>query len=264
MKFKGEQVMEKYLNMEIKKVITEFPNVGEILNEYGIGCVTCSIGTCLMKDIIEIHNVPKNIEVQMLKRIESALNNKDAANEVLTSCIDIQSIKEITYSQQIQRLVDEHKLIKEFLGLVPELCEIIQEDLQGSKSIILQSVEFIRQFADKFHHAKEENILFAYAKGKQDIVNVMLDDHKKGRYYAKSILLGLETEDASFIVYSLKHYRELLSEHIKKEDEILYPWIERAMSTSDMDNIKVEFDNAEASFGKDFVEKWQTFVNSLK
>ena len=256
--------MEKYLNMETKRVITEFPRVGAILNEYGVGCVTCSIGTCLMKDIINIHNIPKNVEAQMMKKLEAAISNQDITDEISTSGVSMQAVKDITYSAPIQKLVDEHKLIKEFLALIPELCEIIQKDLQGSKEIILQSVDFIRQFADKFHHAKEEDILFAYAKGNDDIINVMLEDHKKGRYYVKSVLLGLETEDASFITYSLKHYRELLTEHIKKEDEILYPWIERAMSASDIDSIEAEFDNVEVSFGEAFTEKWQAFVNSLK
>ncbi len=256
--------MEKYLNMEIKKVITEFPQVGAILNEYGIACVTCSIGTCLMKDIIEIHNVPKNIEAHMMKKLEAALSNQDVANEMPTSIASIQAVKEITYSAPIQKLVNEHMLIKEFLSLVPELCETIQKDLLGSKQIIFQCVEFITQFADKFHHAKEEDILFSYAKGNEYILNVMLEDHKKGRYYVKSILLGLETEDASFITYSLKHYRELLTEHIKKEDEILYPWIERTMSASDINSIEEEFDTVAVSFGEDFTEKWQAYVNSLK
>lgn len=255
--------MEKYLNMEIKKVVTEFERVGAILNEYGIGCVTCGVGTCLMKDIIEIHNVPKDIEVQLMKRLEAAINNEDMSDEVLTSDSSIQAVKEITYSAPIQRLVDEHKLIKEFLALVPELCETIQRDLQGSKSIILQSVDFIRQFADKFHHAKEESILFTYAKGNRDILNVMLEDHKRGRNYVKSILLGLEIEDASFITNSLKHYRELLTEHIKKEDEILYPWIERAMTPSDIDSMETAFNYAETSFGEGFTEKWEVFINSL-
>ncbi len=256
--------MEKYLNMEIKKVITEFESVGTILNEYGIGCVTCSVGTCLMKDIIEIHNVPKNIEAEMMKKVEAVLNNQAAADEVLPSGANIQAVREIVYSAPIQRLVNEHKLIKEFLALVPELCEAIQSDLQGSKEIILQSVDFIRQFADKFHHAKEEDILFSYARGNKDILNVMLEDHRRGRNYVKSILLGLEIEDASFITNSLKHYRELLTEHIKKEDEVLYPWIERGMTQSDIAAMEAVFDNVETSFGENFTEKWQAYINSLK
>lgn len=256
--------MEKYLNMEIKKVITEFEDVGTILNEYGIGCVTCSVGTCLMKDIIEIHNIPKDIEVKMMQKLEAALNHQYTPDEVPASGASIHAIKEITYSTPIQRLVDEHKLIKEFLALVPELCEIVQRDLQGSKQIILKSADFIKQFADRFHHAKEESILFTYAKGNEGMINVMLEDHRRGRNCVKSILVGLEIENASFITNSLKHYQKLLSEHIKKEDEILYPWIERVMTPSDMASMELAFNYAEASFGEDFIEKWQAFVNSLK
>jgi hypothetical protein len=36
--------MESYLNTSIKEVITEFPKVGQILEEYNIGCVPCSVG----------------------------------------------------------------------------------------------------------------------------------------------------------------------------------------------------------------------------
>lgn len=255
--------MEKYLNMAIKAVITEFPKVGTILNEYGIGCVTCGVGTCLLKDVIEIHNVPKNIETEMMKKIEAAINNMDIAEDKTDSKAVIQAPKEIIYAEPIQRLVDEHKLIKEFLALVPSLCDKINADLEGSRELIIQGVNFIRQFADKFHHAKEEDILFAYAKGSSDIINVMLEDHKKGRYYVKSILLGLEMGDASYITYSFKHYRELLSEHIKKEDEILYPWIQKGMSKEQIDELQARFVESDSKFDNDFYDRWKGFVGSI-
>lgn len=256
--------MEKYLNMPIKSVITEFPKVGTILNQYEIGCVTCGVGTCLLKDIIEIHNVPKHIEAEMMKKIEAVIGGGDTAPGESSDSIMPEMPKEITYEEPIQRLVDEHKLIKRFLALVPGLCEKINSDLAGNKDIILKGVEFIRQFADKFHHAKEEDILFAYAKGNTDIINVMLEDHKKGRYYVKSVLLGLETGDASFITYSLRHYRDLLSEHIKKEDEILYPWIQKGMSAEQLNEYKAKSDLVEKEFGIDFYGKWEGFVKSLE
>lgn len=255
--------MEKYLNMAIKAVITEFPKVGAILNEYGIGCVTCGVGTCLLKDVIEIHNVPKNIETEMMKRIERAIHNMDSADEAVSDEVVIQIQKDVAYAEPIQRLVDEHKLIKVFLALVPSLCDRVNADLEGSRELIAEGVDFIKQFADKFHHAKEEDILFAYAKGNSDIINVMLEDHKKGRYYAKSILLGLEMGDPSFVTYSLKHYRELLSEHIKKEDEILYPWIEKGMSKEQIDELQKSFDESDAKFENGFYDKWKRFVDGI-
>ena len=256
--------MDRYLNRTIKSVITEFPKVGTILNDYEIGCVTCSVGTCLLKDIIEIHNVPKHIEAEMMKKIEAVINGGEASAEEVKVDISIQVQREITYSAPVQKLVDEHKLIKRLLALIPDLCDSVITDLESNKEVVLQSVEFIKQFADKFHHAKEEDILFAYAKGNTDILNVMLEDHKKGRYYVKSVLLGLETGDASYVTYSLKHYRELLTEHIKKEDEILYPWIEKGMNQAQVDELKIKFDNTDLEFGRDFYARWEGFVSGLE
>jgi hemerythrin-like domain-containing protein len=254
--------MERYLNMAIKSVITEFPKVGAILNDYEIGCVTCGVGTCLLKDIIEIHNVPKHKETEMMNKIEAVINGGDVS---IQETIDIvQAPKVITYAEPIQRLVAEHTLIKRLLALIPDLCERINADFEGNRDVVIKSVEFIKQFADKFHHAKEEDILFAYAKGNTDIVNVMYEDHKKGRYYVKSVLLGLETGDATFVTYSLKHYRELLTEHIKKEDEILYPWIEKGMSASQIEELEIKFNETDSAFGSDFYDKWEGFVNSLE
>lgn len=255
--------MDKYLNMAIKAVITEFPRVGAILNEYGIGCVTCGVGTCLLKDVIEIHNVPKDIEIEMMKRIESVINNVDAPDNSASSEVAIQAPREIVYAKPIQQLVDEHKLIKEFLALIPGLCDRIDADLESNRELIYQSVEFIKQFADKFHHAKEEDILFAYEKSGSGVINVMLEDHKKGRYYTKSILLGLEMNDAAYITYSLKHYRELLSEHIRKEDEILYPWIQKSMTEEQLEELEGKFDEADSKFSDGFNDKWKGFVESI-
>jgi hemerythrin-like domain-containing protein len=256
--------MDKYLNMTIKSVITEFPKIGTILNGYEIGCVTCSVGTCLLKDIIQIHNVPKHIEEEMMKKIEAVISGGDASEEEIKVDFNMVAQREITYSEPIQKLVNEHTLIKRLLALIPDLCDRVNKDLESNREIVLQSVEFIKQFADKFHHAKEEDVLFAYAKGNTDIVNVMLEDHKKGRYYVKSVLLGLETGDASFITYSLKHYRELLTEHINKEDEILYPWIEKGMSVYEIDELEIKFEEIDLKFGNGFYDKWENFVSSLE
>lgn len=65
--------MEKYLNKGIKDVIDEFPDVATILEEYDIGCGPCSVGTCLLKDIVEVHRLPQEKEQELLVRIEKAI-----------------------------------------------------------------------------------------------------------------------------------------------------------------------------------------------
>ena len=66
--------MDEYLNAPIKEVITRFPEVGRILEEYQVGCVPCSVGTCLLKDVIEIHDLPEDRAQDMMTRIARVID----------------------------------------------------------------------------------------------------------------------------------------------------------------------------------------------
>ena len=58
-------------NMAIQDVIRTYPEIGEILNRFEIGCVTCKVGICLLKDVVSIHGLSKEDEA----RIEREINN---------------------------------------------------------------------------------------------------------------------------------------------------------------------------------------------
>ena len=53
----GDSRMKEILNRFIKEIVDEYPEVGKVLEDNHVGCVTCNVGTCLLKDIIEIHNL---------------------------------------------------------------------------------------------------------------------------------------------------------------------------------------------------------------
>ena len=65
--------MKEYLNRGIKDVIAANPAIADILAEYDIGCGPCNVGTCLLKDIVEIHRLPPQKEKELMARIELAL-----------------------------------------------------------------------------------------------------------------------------------------------------------------------------------------------
>ncbi|MEI6807958.1 MAG: hypothetical protein WCN95_04490, partial [bacterium] len=46
----------------------------------------------------------------------------------------------------------------------------------------------------------------------------------------------------------LSAYRELLTEHIKKEDEILYPWLDRQLSDSQIGRLYSAFSEVDVKF----------------
>ncbi len=61
-------------NQQIKDVISSHPRIGEILNHYEIGCVTCGVGICLLKDVVAIHALGAEIEAQIEAEINGYLD----------------------------------------------------------------------------------------------------------------------------------------------------------------------------------------------
>ena len=63
-------------NKAIQDVIQSYPEIGEILNRFDIGCVTCKVGICLLKDVVSIHGLSKEDEALIEQEINNHLTNK--------------------------------------------------------------------------------------------------------------------------------------------------------------------------------------------
>ncbi len=253
--------MEKYLNAPIKEIITTFPQVGKILEAYNIGCVPCTLGSCLLKDIVAIHNLPHEQEVEMMYRIEKTIYpGRDVKKPALKIAPKKISSNQIRYSPPIKRLVDEHALIKKWLELIPAVLEKIDIESKTGRQFVLDGLDFIRSYADKFHHAKEEDILFGYTDKNLDIIKTILADHEAARGHVKAMLEALDKGDDKAVFEHLNAYKELLTEHIKKEDEILYPWIDRGLSTAQVGELFAKFDEAEGKIDKEVTARCRRFA----
>ena len=63
--------------MAIQDVIKTYPEIGEVLARYDIGCVTCKVGICLLKDVVSIHGLSKEDEAKIEQEINGHLAEKD-------------------------------------------------------------------------------------------------------------------------------------------------------------------------------------------
>lgn len=253
-----------YMNKGIKEVINEFPEVGTLLEELGIGCVTCSVGTCLLKDVIKVHGFPADQERIAMSKIGKIINPDEVIDiQDAQTVIEKKAPQVIKYSPPIKRLVEEHDMIKRLLAFIPPVIADIQKEGGIDIKVIEDCVYYIRNYADRFHHAKEEDILFKYTDESQDIIQVMYEDHKTGRNFVKSVEAGLKACAGDDVIKGLNGYRELLTQHIKKEDEILYPWIDRTLTTKLVGELLSSFSEADRSFGLDITEKFEIFLNGL-
>jgi hemerythrin-like domain-containing protein len=91
----------------------------------------------------------------------------------------------------------------------------------------------------------------------------MHKDHENAREHVKGIIEALEKSDRDSIVEHFESYKELLDEHIKKEDEILYPWMDRMLSIGDVGRLYSSFNEADEEFG-DAPNSYRLFVERLE
>ncbi|MDP3731493.1 MAG: hemerythrin domain-containing protein [Candidatus Omnitrophota bacterium] len=256
--------MEKYLNTPIKEVITKFPKVADILNEYNIGCVPCNVGTCLLKDIVEIHNLSMEKEQELLARMAKVIYpGKDVRIPKIERKPPVKA-EELSYSPPLKRLVDEHSLIKKWVGIIPRTIKNLDIASESDRQLILDGLDFIRFYADKFHHCKEEDILFEYADKNLDIIKTMLQDHETARGHVRAIQEALNKQDKDSLVQHLSAYKDLLTEHINKENEILYPWMDRNLSITEVGDLFTKFNQAESKLDKEVIERCKKFVQEAE
>lgn len=255
--------MDEYLNKGIKEIIAEFPEIEEVLNDYDIGCGPCEVGICQLKDIVEIHRLSEDQEQQLMARIAQIVRrDPDIRIPEIAKHSESQP-KELSYSPPMKKLVDEHVLIKRWIALIPKVVENLDLESEKGRRLVLDGIDMIRSYADKYHHAKEEEILFKYFDENTDILKVMHEDHTHGRTLVKEMLVALENREPNTIAENLMAYRDLLTEHIRKEDEILFPWMDNRLSTHQVGELFAQFETVDRQIGVS-PGKYEEFIDQLE
>jgi hemerythrin-like domain-containing protein len=255
--------LDEYLNRGIKEIIDQFPLVETILENFEIGCAPCNVGTCQLRDIVEIHNLTEEQEKHMLTEMFKIFYPGQTVKlPQMKKRSPIQG-DDKNYSPPMKILVKEHLLIKRLIALFPAIRQSLDVTLEKHQTLIRQCVDFIRSYADTFHHAKEEDILFTYFDAELDILKVILSDHESGRAHVKAMLAGLEEKDTETVSRHLGLYGELLTEHIKKEDDILYPWMDRILEDKHIGTMYAQFNETDAQFG-DAPQKYEKLIVELE
>ena len=255
--------MEEYLNKGIKGIINQFPEIEDLLNEYDIGCARCNVGSCLLKDIVEIHSLASEEEQELMTRIASVIYPDQEERIPRSDRKHKAEHEEISYSPPMKKLVNEHVLIKRWVAMIPKVIESLEVESEQGKQLIIDGIDFIRSYADKYHHAKEEEILFKYFDGDSDILKAMHKDHENARAHVRAMLEALDRNDREAVSEHLNAYQELLTEHIEKEDEILYPWMDRNLSITQVGELFSKFEATDEDFG-DAAKRCEEFVNQVE
>ena len=230
-----------YYDNGIKEVIQLYPKIGELLSAYGVDCATCSVGTCAMGDVLDIHDFSADLKRTITEQMDGVIKGRDVD---IAAIRYVKEEKEAVYSEPIQMLVDEHKNILRLLDLAEYIAR--KKELTAETIDLVNEVVFyVRNYADGRHHAKEENILFVKTDGSQEVIKAMVAEHVTARALISQAAAGAGAGNQAQIRQALSDYIELLREHIRKEDKILYPWFDRNMTTEEKSDMMREFEAAD-------------------
>lgn len=253
--------MEELLDQHIKVLIERYPEIAKALEKHSIGCSTCALGSCRLRDVVEMHPLSPENEHALFESIAQIVY---PGQHVIIPALPRRSagFPQKSISPPMQMLVEEHRHILSVVGSIPTICELFESDPARHKALVTKSIDFIRKYADKFHHAKEEDILFKLFDADSEILVTMHKEHEIGRAHVRASAKALEDGLPKVVTENLTAYGNLLSEHIRKEDDILYPWMDRQLTDTQIGLLYSQFLEVERSFG-DSMSDFVNFARSL-
>lgn len=170
-------------------------------------------------------------------------------------------------------LMIEHRLIERMINLTKDRLEGMSEQKRVDPAFIDVAVDFLRTYADRCHHGKEENILFRDLAKKQlsdehkKIMNELVEEH----VYARKTVRMLEASKVSYIqgqkgalgdvINVLKQLIDFYPMHIEKEERHFFPPSMGYFTKQELDDMLQRF----WEFDRKMIhEKYREVVDNIK
>jgi len=170
-------------------------------------------------------------------------------------------------------LMIEHRLIERMILLIKDAIVQIESTLEVDPVFVDTAVDFIRTYADRTHHGKEEDILFRELSKRplsakdQQLMKELIEEHVFGRQTTKELVEANtryrkgDSSALADIASKLSTLVEFYPKHIEKEDKVFFP-ASRAYFTDEEDQAMLaefwEFDR------KMIHEKYKAVVQEME
>lgn len=173
----------------------------------------------------------------------------------------------------VEILMAEHENIVRFADIMKiKCCNVLEGEVVDTK-LFREAIDFVRNYADKHHHGKEEQILFERMLAKlgpvaEKLVKMgMLVEHDLGRLYMTELEAALNrydedknTENKLDILTNMTGYIDLIKRHAGKENAVVFSFADRSLTDEDkayVDEKTKEFEeDKEKSEKRDYYMTW--------
>lgn len=134
-----------------------------------------------------------------------------------------------------QDLLNEHEAILHVFTILEKMLTSSKVDEERDLNFADELVHFLTIFADQCHHGKEEGILFKELESRGvpnegGPIGVMLHEHVLGRQFIALMREAVQSADLEAFKIHAVEYRDLLRQHIQKENMILFRLADQIIS----------------------------------
>jgi hemerythrin-like domain-containing protein len=167
-------------------------------------------------------------------------------------------------------LMNEHRVIERMLRILTTASDRLEMGQDIDPQLYVDAVDFLKNFADKCHHSKEEKLLFEKmmergVSGEVGPIAVLMREHQDGRAHIKNLdKLSYEKMSETTklgLIKASRAYVDLLSKHIQKEDNVLYPLANQILDKEDQIELERGFEAVEKDvMGPGVHEKYQKMI----
>jgi hemerythrin-like domain-containing protein len=170
-------------------------------------------------------------------------------------------------------LMIEHRLIERMISVIEDVSIKIVSTQEVDPVFVDTAVDFIRTYADRTHHGKEEDILFRklrdrdLAEKDRRTMEELIEEHVFGRQTTKALIQAnaryREGDKTALrkIGNNLRTITEFYPKHIEKEDKVFFPAYMKYMTVGEDQSMLAEF----LDFDRQMIhEKYRLLVEALE
>jgi len=162
----------------------------------------------------------------------------------------------------------EHDIIKQTEQIIGNCKDLWEKDTTAYAEIVEQLIVFFREYADGYHHRKEEEVLFIAIKDHpdfvlQEIIDELEQHHVSFRDYVKEIEEALTEKEFQKSYNVLREYSNDLLDHIAAENDELFVLAETLLEEGDLETIFFKFKDIDMELGEERKAELEQYPKQL-
>ena len=159
-------------------------------------------------------------------------------------------------------------------GIVRQVLDVIGEIVRTHRTSkhltdMKEMTDFLEQFLDRFHHAKEERFLFPAALEEcpkmTETIDRLVEEHRQARRMIVMTLDAIASGDVGMVEERSRQLVEHMTRHIIEEENHVFPAIENDLREETDERLREKYDLfTEEGFGPSYYQAAEAFANDIQ